>query len=341
MAIDSDKHVPDKIVECVSHLQTTSQSKGRPDGGVSAIIFGIKQGKMILKAASESAAKGQKDTAHLQSLSEQIARVDEGLSMMENGELNFIKALDVCKSAVASYTESLSQSTTPASKATLSDSKKKISEYCLTICKLFVRRDVKTWFESSVTTYHATKQLSEKPDFRVNDLKACLHGKAMSKDAVALCSILCDLDKMVTELDHVVASAARKTLEASCAVTMVASLKKIQSIQWETLKLSGLLDEKMEVSFSDIVNIFKGIAKEAVASENSTVTSTLGNIMAKAFGCIAVGFDYNNTIVVLVVKQFVLIYESTINDHHIIFSIELEIKSAAQPTLSSLKPLYR
>ena len=95
IALSPEKHVAAKVSEAVNELTTSSKSNDHADCGVSAMVVGIKQGKTLLKATRDRAQEDEKETAHLQHVSDKITELDASLESIEKSDYDFNKGLEV------------------------------------------------------------------------------------------------------------------------------------------------------------------------------------------------------------------------------------------------------
>eukprot|EP00435_Cladocopium_sp_Y103_P050485 s1547_g15.t1 len=283
IAASPDKHVPSKVAEIVTEMQAASSTKDHPDGGLSAIILGIKQGKMILRAAHDISSQGLKETAHLQVVSDHVGKIEECMGMISQPDFSFKEALTIAKNSLDAIVEAASKpSASAAAKTLLGDSKKKLADLIGALCRAYIRGPIKQWIEMSFDTYKNVQTFVEKPSLEVQVWKPFAQGKHSSKDAAFLCQTICDILNLIVNLDGLAIASARETLTASEAVKSVKMLNKIKENQWSSLKTSGLLDDALEKSFEGIVEIVKGISRDMVLLETFEVAKSFGQIMAKA-----------------------------------------------------------
>lgn len=282
IALSPEKHVAAKVSEAVNELTTSSKSNDHADCGVSAMVVGIKQGKTLLKATRDRAQEDEKETAHLQHVSDKITELDASLESIEKSDYDFNKGLEVCKEAFETYSAALTTSTTGASKTLLNNSKKSISDFISTLSRAFIRGTVKDWFEASVSLFNEKQQFAAKPAFTVEKGKVFLQCRSISKDANSLWVMVGDLMVLMTDLDNLMASYKQEKLVASEAVQCYSRMKKIRDNQWKELNAMGLLDETMVSSFGELIKILNQMVRELVVIENSSCTNCIGKIMAKA-----------------------------------------------------------
>ena len=172
VVVSHEQQVPAKVIEAVNYLHTTASEtdkdcKGQSDAGLAAVFVGIAQGKAILKSANAAALRGQKDTGHLQDLTDCTAEISSFMETMptsSSDEFKWAKAMDIGVRSINAQIDTQSKVNGASCKTVLTDAKKKIAEFVTTISKAFVLGPVQHWIIKWVAKYEDSKTcLAELP----------------------------------------------------------------------------------------------------------------------------------------------------------------------------------
>ena len=285
-----DQYLPAKILESVGHLHSSMERNDQSDdAGLAAVFFGIHQGKLFIKNANTRAQTALKEVSHLQTLTENVKKIDDFMHSMPEGrskEFDWETASKLGVDTFHSLSEALTKGGSQAAasyKTVISTAKKSLSDFVSAVSKAFIIGAGLPWFQSAATSFVDTKTIAILPAMKFSNWKTISGSKCVSSDATSILKIAFDTESLIDLIESTFKSIAKDDCDTSAPVVMrlVDLMKGFEMGALKSITSIGLACEDTFAFFANMKELVHKISIGQVQATLNKAVQQIGIIMAK------------------------------------------------------------
>ena len=279
IVVEFSKRMPSEVLEAIGGIQSTAAS--RADSGLASIMVGLVSGKSMMKQARAFAEEATKEVEWLTPITDLSHEL--GTFELPSTCTDFSELAEKINQGVGQLVDvyEAKQSNSDACRPIIMCSKKAISDFAGSVCKLYIKSAFNEWIAELNATWVGDLMTPSVPDSHLW-LGKQKYAAVLNTSANELIHLALDMEAMFRPVYQCACKAKKNELDAAMVIQVVEDFEAYLSANLGRLKALDLIHPSMESNFKECKTTLVAMADARINVAASEQIAVIGDMVAKA-----------------------------------------------------------